>query len=139
MPASRPNWAFSCFKCIERCTDRVTGAAGPIFIAVATLLFVVGTLCFRMSPIVQLFLRANHIFANDQSTSFFRLFRGHGCLSYPVSSSSSTCSPTTTLPAPYPQALQVIPHSAWVTVLSGQRNDPYTVYLGPVVCIGRRI
>lgn len=53
MPFSRPNFVFTCFKHIERCADRVTGAAGPLFIGVAILLFVIGTLCFRMSRIVQ--------------------------------------------------------------------------------------
>ena len=48
MPAPRPNWVFICFKRIERCGDKVTGAAGPVFVAIAILLFVLGTLCFRM-------------------------------------------------------------------------------------------
>ncbi|KAH9998019.1 DHHC palmitoyltransferase-domain-containing protein [Russula vinacea] len=43
---SRPDWVFTCFKRIERCGDTVTGAAGPVFVAVATVLFVLGTLCF---------------------------------------------------------------------------------------------
>lgn len=49
---SRPDWVFTCFKRIERCGDTVTGAAGPVFVAVATVLFVLGTLCFRMSLLV---------------------------------------------------------------------------------------
>jgi hypothetical protein len=53
MPFPRPNFVFTCFKHIERCADKVTGAAGPLFIGVAILLFVIGTLCFRMSLIVQ--------------------------------------------------------------------------------------
>ncbi|KAI0272925.1 zf-DHHC-domain-containing protein [Russula aff. rugulosa BPL654] len=46
MPFPRPNFVFTCFKHIERCADKVTGAAGPLFIGVAILLFVIGTLCF---------------------------------------------------------------------------------------------
>jgi palmitoyltransferase len=49
MPPSRPSFVFTCFKRIERCGDRVTGVAGPFFVTVASLLFVAGTLCFRMS------------------------------------------------------------------------------------------
>jgi hypothetical protein len=52
MPFSRPNFVFTCCKRIERCGDQVTGAAGPVFIAIATVLFVLGTLCFRTSLIV---------------------------------------------------------------------------------------
>jgi hypothetical protein len=52
MPLSRPDFVFTCFKRIERCGDKVTGAAGPLFVGVAILLFVFGTLCFRMSLIV---------------------------------------------------------------------------------------
>ena len=52
MPFSRPNFVFTCFKRIERCGDKVTGAAGPFFVAVAILLFVLGTLCFRMSLVI---------------------------------------------------------------------------------------
>jgi len=46
MPFSRPNFVFTCFKRIERCGDKVTGAAGPLFVTVAIVLFVLGTLCF---------------------------------------------------------------------------------------------
>lgn len=49
MPFSRPTFVYSCFKRIERCGDKVTGAAGPLFVSVAIVLFVLGTLCFRMS------------------------------------------------------------------------------------------
>ena len=48
MPFSRPDFVFTCFKRIERCGDRVTGAAGPLFVGVAILLFVFATLSFRM-------------------------------------------------------------------------------------------
>jgi palmitoyltransferase len=43
---SRPNWVYTCFKRLERCADTVTGAAGPFFVAIATVLFILGTLCF---------------------------------------------------------------------------------------------
>ncbi|KAI0004627.1 zf-DHHC-domain-containing protein [Russula compacta] len=46
MPGSCPRFVFACFRRVERWGDKVTGAAGPFFVAVATLLFVVGTLCF---------------------------------------------------------------------------------------------
>jgi len=49
MPCPRPHFVFACFKRIERCGNWITGAAGPFFVASATLLFVLGTLCFRMS------------------------------------------------------------------------------------------
>ena len=49
MPCPRPHFVFACFKCIERWGNWITGAAGPFFVASATLLFVLGTLCFRMS------------------------------------------------------------------------------------------
>ena len=52
MPFPRPNFVLTCFKRIERCGDKVTGAAGPLFVGIAILLFVLGTLCFRMSLIV---------------------------------------------------------------------------------------
>jgi palmitoyltransferase len=52
MPFSRPSFVFTCFKRIERCGDKVTGAAGPLFVGIAILLFVFGTLCFRLSLIV---------------------------------------------------------------------------------------
>jgi hypothetical protein len=51
MPGTRPRFIFACFKRIERCGDWLTGAAGPFFVAAATLLFVLGTLSFRMSLI----------------------------------------------------------------------------------------
>jgi len=53
MPRTRPRFVFACFKRIERCGDWLTGAAGPFFVAAATLLFVLGTLSFRMSLIFQ--------------------------------------------------------------------------------------
>ncbi|PFH48310.1 hypothetical protein AMATHDRAFT_65799 [Amanita thiersii Skay4041] len=37
---------FRCFKAVERCADRVTGAAGPYFIALALVLISAGTVCF---------------------------------------------------------------------------------------------
>ncbi|KAK2459596.1 hypothetical protein APHAL10511_008406 [Amanita phalloides] len=37
---------FRCFRAVERCADRVTGAAGPYFVALAVLLISVGVLCF---------------------------------------------------------------------------------------------
>jgi len=49
MPGACPRFVFSCFKRVERWGDRLTGAAGPFFVAIATLLFILGTLCFRMS------------------------------------------------------------------------------------------
>ena len=49
MPGSCPRFVFACFRRVERWGDKVTGAAGPFFVAVAALLFVVGTLCFRLS------------------------------------------------------------------------------------------
>jgi len=49
MPCPRPHFVFACFKRIERCGDWITGAAGPFFVAAATVLFVLGTLCFRTS------------------------------------------------------------------------------------------
>ena len=39
-------WVFKCFKTLERCGDRVTGAAGPLFIALALALLTVGTISF---------------------------------------------------------------------------------------------
>jgi palmitoyltransferase len=49
MPGARPRFVFACFKRIERCGDWMTGAAGPLFVASASVLFILGTLCFRMS------------------------------------------------------------------------------------------
>ncbi|KAI0247131.1 zf-DHHC-domain-containing protein [Lactifluus subvellereus] len=46
MPRACPRFVFACFKRIERWGDRLTGAAGPFFVAIATLLFILGTLCF---------------------------------------------------------------------------------------------
>ena len=39
-------WVFKCFKTLERCGDRVTGAAGPLFIALALALLSIGTISF---------------------------------------------------------------------------------------------
>jgi len=39
-------WVFSCFKTLERWGDKVTGAAGPFFVALALILLSLGTLCF---------------------------------------------------------------------------------------------
>ena len=52
MPSACPRFVFACFKRVERWGDRLTGAAGPFFVAIATLLFILGTLCFRMSLII---------------------------------------------------------------------------------------
>ncbi|KAH9042253.1 zf-DHHC-domain-containing protein [Lactarius pseudohatsudake] len=46
MPGACPRFVFACFKRVERWADRLTGAAGPFFVAIATLLFIIGTLCF---------------------------------------------------------------------------------------------
>ncbi|KAI0304530.1 DHHC palmitoyltransferase-domain-containing protein [Multifurca ochricompacta] len=46
MAGACPRFVFACFKRIERWGDKLTGAAGPFFVAVATLLFITGTLCF---------------------------------------------------------------------------------------------
>ena len=48
MPSTCPRFVFACFKRVERWGDRLTGAAGPFFVAIATILFIIGTLCFRM-------------------------------------------------------------------------------------------
>ncbi|KAH8822858.1 DHHC palmitoyltransferase-domain-containing protein [Flagelloscypha sp. PMI_526] len=37
---------FRCFKCLERTADRITGAAGPVFIALAVLLIGAGAVSF---------------------------------------------------------------------------------------------
>ncbi|KAF8702223.1 hypothetical protein AX14_014457 [Amanita brunnescens Koide BX004] len=37
---------FRCFRAVERCADRITGAAGPYFVALAVALISLGTLCF---------------------------------------------------------------------------------------------
>src|SRR6266850_91427 len=63
MPGARPRFVFACFKRIERCGDWVTGAAGPFFVAAATVLFILGTLCFRTSLIIfkpLIFLKTIH-------------------------------------------------------------------------------
>ena len=41
---------FRCFKCLELAADAVTGAAGPLFIALAVVLFAVGAFCFCTPP-----------------------------------------------------------------------------------------
>ncbi|KAH9907095.1 DHHC palmitoyltransferase-domain-containing protein [Epithele typhae] len=45
-----PQWCtrqvFRCFKCLERTADRITGAAGPVFVALAIVLISVGAVCF---------------------------------------------------------------------------------------------
>jgi hypothetical protein len=51
MPRACPRFVFACFKRIEHWGDRLTGAAGPFFVAIAALLFILGTLCFRGSLI----------------------------------------------------------------------------------------
>jgi palmitoyltransferase len=37
---------FRCFKALERLGDRITGAAGPFFVAFAVILISLGTVCF---------------------------------------------------------------------------------------------
>ena len=37
---------FRCFKALERFGDRVTGAAGPVFVALAVVLLSLGVFCF---------------------------------------------------------------------------------------------
>jgi palmitoyltransferase len=37
---------FRCFKALERLGDRITGAAGPYFVAFAVILISLGTVCF---------------------------------------------------------------------------------------------
>ncbi|KAL5526287.1 hypothetical protein ACEPAF_8010 [Sanghuangporus sanghuang] len=37
---------FRCFRSLERCTDRLTGAAGPVFVTLAIGLLSMGVLCF---------------------------------------------------------------------------------------------
>jgi palmitoyltransferase len=37
---------FRCFKTLERWGDRLTGAAGPVFVALAILLISTGIICF---------------------------------------------------------------------------------------------
>lgn len=44
MSCARP--VFRCFKCLERAADRVTGAAGPCFVALAVALISLGVLSF---------------------------------------------------------------------------------------------
>ncbi|KAI9061189.1 zf-DHHC-domain-containing protein [Trametes sanguinea] len=45
-----PKWytrqVFRCFKTLERCADRITGAAGPVFVALAVILLSTGLFCF---------------------------------------------------------------------------------------------
>ncbi|KAI0635541.1 DHHC palmitoyltransferase-domain-containing protein [Trametes polyzona] len=45
-----PHWVtrevFRCFKCLERAGDRLTGAAGPVFVTLAVVLLSVGAFCF---------------------------------------------------------------------------------------------
>ncbi|KAH8112627.1 zf-DHHC-domain-containing protein [Phellopilus nigrolimitatus] len=37
---------FRCFRWMERCADRVTGAAGPVFVTLAIVLLATGVFCF---------------------------------------------------------------------------------------------
>ncbi|KAJ7337032.1 hypothetical protein DFH08DRAFT_282705 [Mycena albidolilacea] len=37
---------FTCFKALESLGDRITGAAGPFFVAFAVILISLGTVCF---------------------------------------------------------------------------------------------
>ncbi|KAI0787365.1 DHHC palmitoyltransferase-domain-containing protein [Fomes fomentarius] len=46
MPRCCTRTVFRCFKWLERVGDRITGAAGPFFVAFAVILLTVGTLCF---------------------------------------------------------------------------------------------
>ena len=50
-PASMscPRVVFRCFKALERFGDRVTGAAGPVFVALAVVLLSLGVFCFCKS------------------------------------------------------------------------------------------
>jgi palmitoyltransferase len=41
---------FKCFKTLERLGDRITGAAGPFFVAFAVILISLGTVCFCQCP-----------------------------------------------------------------------------------------
>ena len=48
-----PQWCtrqvFRCFKCLERFADRLTGAAGPVFVTLAVGLLSTGLFCFSTS------------------------------------------------------------------------------------------
>ncbi|KAI0707044.1 zf-DHHC-domain-containing protein [Earliella scabrosa] len=46
MPRWCTNLVFRCFKRLERLADRITGAAGPVFVALAIVLLSVGAVCF---------------------------------------------------------------------------------------------
>ena len=41
---------FRCFKTVERIGDRITGAAGPVFVALAVVLLSIGAFCFCEHP-----------------------------------------------------------------------------------------
>ncbi|KAF8582995.1 zf-DHHC-domain-containing protein [Ramaria rubella] len=65
---------FRCFKCLERAADRITGAAGPFFVAIAYTLLTIGavtffeviapTLYFRIITIPICILFATNMFAH---------------------------------------------------------------------------
>ena len=67
MPSACPRFVFACFKRVERWGDRLTGAAGPFFVAIATLLFVVGTLCFRRFSFLFLIPNQSFVFSRCHS------------------------------------------------------------------------
>ncbi|KAI0819261.1 DHHC palmitoyltransferase-domain-containing protein [Trametes gibbosa] len=46
MPHWCAKYVFRCFKCLERAGDRLTGAAGPVFVTLAVVLLSVGVFCF---------------------------------------------------------------------------------------------
>ncbi|KAI0320521.1 zf-DHHC-domain-containing protein [Amylostereum chailletii] len=46
MPSAAARCVFACFKRVERWGDRITGAAGPVFITLAVALFSGAALCF---------------------------------------------------------------------------------------------
>ena len=43
---------FRCFKTVERIGDRITGAAGPVFVALAVVLLSIGAFCFCEHPLI---------------------------------------------------------------------------------------
>ena len=51
-----PRWCtrqvFRCFKTVERIGDRITGAAGPVFVALAVVLLSIGAFCFCEHPLI---------------------------------------------------------------------------------------
>lgn len=37
---------FRCFRCLERAGDKLTGAAGPVFVTLGVVLLSTGAFCF---------------------------------------------------------------------------------------------